>query len=950
MKGPTRDSRVMTSPAILAAFFAFDLSGLASRELAAAAPANAAIERPGALERRWYSPRELLPRLAERDGFHWAMPETLAGLALVGGEATSTHATLDGACKQWGLGLDLPESGVLVIHRPDNEKLQHFIKPLKAGGDAACEAAWELGWLADARATPALAAALARIDRDPSLALAAAQAIETLCANVPLGRAERVDAELAGRVSLAAACPPAGDLNPLLDSPYPPVRAAALRLMLGAGGGMADTARAKSQHDRSILVQRVRQQLLFETPRPAPIPSSADKRTAFGFEGPAQIPPAPRDPAELKNACDRMVAEIPSLAAKSEWEQMRWRARILAGWSRAGNDTATASLIQMGTTDIQGPWFPPYVHRQLTGTGSPLATARVREIFAGKGNGRDTIVRGLEETMCGDALLGMTRPFLGEQTVCYVTTRKAGRAALDDLLALAVRSGAKERMGDDDPLYFTLDCLGVVGGRKAVTALGAKLNQDEPQCSTLAFRSAKALAAAGTSDAVQLLLAAAQSPDRLRRHAAVLFLGRIGGPDATRTLLKIIQHDDDRLVRAAAADALEQIGTKEAIAAAEQFHHADQGPPSLAYAPRNPRFSLEFPVNEWVDLKIRIRAYAEYGEMGWNYDAANRLFFRYGGCSGYTNELTLFDLGSERFTQRRPNEKMAGWDDRRAPRGCSAGRAWDPFRKVAWLGAAIGGTDADVAVAEYFNRGGRPAGAASFRFCSYDLATDRFRPAEYLETTYGEAANRFAYDWKDGLLFPVKFSRFPEEKPFWAFDTRDADPWSTLADHAGTAWKNLKSSGPYPREGGYACAAVDQESGILVLYVPPSALTKGKPQTWTYDPRANEWKEMQPADSPRAVAGGGFAYDPFHKLLILQSGHTSTQYGGPADSVTWTYDVRANRWTDLAPKNGPGNAWVGAMDFDPEHNVFVLFNHHTSTVWAYRLATVTPGTKVGDLH
>ena len=44
------------------------------------------------------------------------------------------------------------------------------------------------------------------------------------------------------------------------------------------------------------------------------------------------------------------------------------------------------------------------------------------------------------------------------------------------------------------------------------------------------------------------------------------------------------------------------------------------------------------------------------------------------------------------------------------------------------------------------------------------------------------------------------------------------------------------------------------------------------------------------------------------------------------DSLTWSYDVRTNTWTDLKAKNGPGNPWVGAMDFDPEHNVFDLFS------------------------
>src|SRR2546426_5208293 len=100
-----------------------------------------------------------------------------------------------------------------------------------------------------------------------SAARAPAKAIQTLLADAPLGRDERVDPVLPGRVSLAAAFPPRTDLLPLLDSPYPPVRAAALRVLLGQGGKVAAEARTRSASDRSLAVSQVRQQLLF-TPRP----------------------------------------------------------------------------------------------------------------------------------------------------------------------------------------------------------------------------------------------------------------------------------------------------------------------------------------------------------------------------------------------------------------------------------------------------------------------------------------------------------------------------------------------------------------------------------------------------------------------------------------------------------------------------------------------------------
>jgi hypothetical protein len=251
---------------------------------------------------------------------------------------------------------------------------------------------------------------------------------------------------------------------------------------------------------------------------------------------------------------------------------------------------------------------------------------------------------------------------------------------------------------------------------------------------------------------------------------------------------------------------------------------------------------------------------------------------------------------------------------------------------VAWIGPVIGGTEADLAIAEYYNRAGE------FRLCSYDLATDRFRSAPYLDKTYGGPSTRYAYDWKNGLLIPVKFSPFPNEKPFFVIDTKSANPYEDAA------WLNKKTTGDYPRDQAYQTAAVDQDTGLLVLYVAPRG---DKPaETWTYDPGRNAWKNESPKVQPAGVPGAGFAYDPFNKVLLLQSGKKATQFGGGEDSITWTYEVRSSTWSDLQVKTGPGNPWVGAMDYDPEHNVFVLFNYRDKQVWAFRHKHVPVGTKV----
>src|SRR5687767_9336615 len=95
---PVERSTSMSSRTLpFAALVVLALSPGTTRADAAAAAGDAALDRPAPLERRWYTPHELLPSLAQRDGLRWAMTESLAGLAVVGGEAVTGRAALDDA-------------------------------------------------------------------------------------------------------------------------------------------------------------------------------------------------------------------------------------------------------------------------------------------------------------------------------------------------------------------------------------------------------------------------------------------------------------------------------------------------------------------------------------------------------------------------------------------------------------------------------------------------------------------------------------------------------------------------------------------------------------------------------------------------------------------------------------------------------------------------------------
>src|SRR5262249_24382036 len=248
----------------------------------------------------------------------------------------------------------------------------------------------------------------------------------------------------------------------------------------------------------------------------------------------------------------------PRLEKQSGWEEMTWRAEVLAAWSRAGHDDATDALGALTATKLQQFWYPGYVQKCLATSGGERVRAKLKEIMPKAHHA--TIVRGLEQSYSGADLVALTGPYLADPTVCYVTTRKAGREALALLLQLAEKGN-----------LAAVDALGVIGGPAAVKGLRKMLATDEPHSSTAAFRAADALGA---------LLAAAGDRSLLRRHAAVLFLGHIGGPKVAASLKEIVENDPVRLVRAAAADGLEQIGTKDASAAAA-FRKADAGPPPL---------------------------------------------------------------------------------------------------------------------------------------------------------------------------------------------------------------------------------------------------------------------------------------------------------------------------------------------------------------------------------
>jgi hypothetical protein len=127
-----------------------------------------------------------------------------------------------------------------------------------------------------------------------------------------------------------------------------------------------------------------------------------------------------------------------------------------------------------------------------------------------------------------------------------------------------------------------------------------------------------------------------------------------------------------------------------------------------------------------------------------------------------------------------------------------------------------------------------------------------------------------------------------------------------------SAWSDPVSIGPTQLGG---AMAYDAESERFVFFGGESD------HTWTFDPDANAWTQMEPALAP---AGGNYhmmSYDPVSDRSILFGGAGSR---GPLNG-TWAYDVNGDSWTDLAPATSPPSRYYGALAYDPTKARFILF-------------------------
>ncbi|OFW56676.1 MAG: hypothetical protein A2133_06045 [Actinobacteria bacterium RBG_16_64_13] len=124
---------------------------------------------------------------------------------------------------------------------------------------------------------------------------------------------------------------------------------------------------------------------------------------------------------------------------------------------------------------------------------------------------------------------------------------------------------------------------------------------------------------------------------------------------------------------------------------------------------------------------------------------------------------------------------------------------------------------------------------------------------------------------------------------------------------------------------GFSSIVCDKVAGKMILFGGAGEVGFDT-QTWAYDPVANTWKDLRPANPPPGRVGHSMANDEGAGAAILFGGIQLSDSGIDLFDDTWAYDSVSNTWTNLnpagkapLPRDGHG------MVYDPASRKVILF-------------------------
>jgi len=280
-------------------------------------------------------------------------------------------------------------------------------------------------------------------------------------------------------------------------------------------------------------------------------------------------------------------------------------------------------------------------------------------------------------------------------------------------------------------------------------------------------------------------------------------------------------------------------------------------------------------------------------------DWANRLVFRYGGCTPcYSNECFGFDVGTATwFPVRAADHFCHLFNEVRPIGGCSRGMTYDGLNKWVWIGHAIGSYSGPTAATHNL---GNCLGA-------YDAALDRFYPcangATMAKAYSGEPAKFFAFDPDRGQIVA----------------SASGGKGVGVLDVKTRRTELLKAPGEMPSWDQYRppAFAYDPVAKQLMCTHPDLGW-----KLLTYDLGKQTFRVAEAAypGSPSKQIMGGLVYDCLNREMVLIGGLTMDKQVMP----TCRYDRQASRWVDLQAKDlGQMGLGQGTCVYDPEHNVII---------------------------
>ncbi|PCJ60539.1 MAG: hypothetical protein COA79_08175 [Planctomycetota bacterium] len=848
------------------------------------------------LEKRWWNQHHFGWRLARSLGKPFAIVDGISGRARVGGTNVGAQDLTDSFEKQTGIKSELI-NGVLLLHRPNQSKRLLLEKELLKEGLVGQEAAWNLGWLKDARAIPALAKTIA--GKDISKALAAAQALKRLEGEedfnlqrwilaFTIEPKKKLKNDLFQRPLTACfpKCLSIDEINGLSISSWIPLREAAARLCPTLGESGLELAKTLSK-DPSFWVRQAAQRSLRAWKKPtkgfevyAPKLSMPDMALNFNLFMKVGDRVAERGSGELLAAfgSDEDLKKFIDLAFNHKNIHLKLRA-----WAAITANSGGPLALEA---------FKTYSNTQIRG---------FRNMAAGS--------YGLCMLLDGETLTKALTPRLKKPvwslSAELLLARYGGPSAINPLKGNIHWKWFSYDYPKIERGYVAAVAIGYVGGLKSIDILSPLLKLDDLSTAISAVRG---LGETGLGKAVQPLVEGLKNTNRIIRNRSVLALGKIGGDDSIKAIKNLLKVEKEYLVLKAAVETLKELKADDGTFIGNLQLALNKN--NAVYNPVNSLFKSNLEEKKWIKLGNAITV-SSIGETRAAMDYFSGVWLRYGGCTPYyNNECVGFDVASGKSFIVRPPENLGlFYNESRAYQGCSRSMAFDAKSRNFWINHAVGGS-------------GLPANGYIMprkKACEYDFVMDRFKGfyEVSIERRGGEGPTWYVADHRRGQIYCE-----------WMGPKTDV-----LNTHDGHLVKLPFSGAPkLSRNYNHDPVAYDPVTGYILRTVNKN---KYKDQSlfglWIFDPsKKKAWKSkagLLPGVTP---PGNTFVYDSLNKRMVLFL----------ANGV-WIYEREKDAWkqvSDLKLKRPPY-----AVNFDPQHNVFIgLFGRKLS---AFRLKNVALKTK-----